>query len=156
VALQRKREPGVAGSFYPANPLEELLIQAFREPAARPVFCRRMLASGLLVLGTATETGVNLRQWTVGGRKVIPVFTSRQRLEEFAGPDDASLALQGRKIFKAIPPGVSVFLNPRTPIGREFTPEEVAGLLANIPEEPEEPAEPDEASPEGAPDVPQS
>ena len=138
MAVQRKREPGVAGSFYPANPLEELLIQAFREPAARPVFCRRMLASGLLVLGTATETGVSLRQWTVGGRKIIPVFTSRQRLEEFAGPDDASLALQGRKIFKAIPAGVSAFLNPRTPIGREFTPEEVAGLLANIPEEPED------------------
>jgi hypothetical protein len=143
VALQRKREPGVAGSFYPANPLEELLIQAFREPAARPVFCRRMFASGLLVLGTATETGVSLRQWTVGGRKVIPVFTSQQRLEEFVGPNETSLALLGRKVFRAIPTGVSVFLNPRSPIGREFTPEEIAGLLANIPEEPEEGGEPD-------------
>ncbi len=136
--LERKREPGMSGDFLPSGPLEELLMRAFREPEYRPAFCRRMLASGLLVLGSTTPTGVSLRQWTVGGRKVIPVFTSAQRLEDFAGPGTEHLAIQGRRLFRMIPPGVSAFLNPRTPIGREFPPEEIAALLANFPEEPDE------------------
>ncbi|HOX06249.1 MAG TPA: SseB family protein [Planctomycetota bacterium] len=151
--LERKQERGQSGHFVPANPLEELLIQAFQHPEARPVFCRRMLQSGLLVLGSPTETGVSLRQWTVGGRKVIPVFTSRNRLEDFAGPDGACLAMQGRSVFRAMPPGVSAYLNPRSPIGREFTPEEVAALLANVPEEPEPEPEPEQEG--AAPDAQQ-
>ena len=150
MALERKRETGLVGSFIPANPLEELLAQAFREPAARPEFCRRMLSGELLVLGVTTETGVSLRQWTVGGHKVIPVFTSEQRLEDFAGTSDGHLRRRGRSIFKVIPPGVSAYLNPRTPLGREFPPEEIAGLLANIPEEPDA-----DEKPEGAPNASQ-
>jgi hypothetical protein len=138
LALERKRESGLAGSFIPANPLEELLVRAFREPEARPEFCRRMLASGMLVLGTADDSGVTLRQWTVGGRKVIPIFTSAQRLEEFAPADSQQLAMEGRRLLRAVPPGVSVYLNPRSPIGREFRPEEIVNLLQNFPEEPAE------------------
>ena len=128
--LERKRESGLVGSFVPANPLEELLVRAFREPAERPEFCRRMLESGLLVLGSADDSGATLRQWTVAGRKVIPVFTSRQRLEEFAPPDSGHLAMEGRRLFRLVPPGVSAYLNPRSPVGREFPPEEIAALLA--------------------------
>ena len=129
MALERKRESGLVGSFIPANPLEELLVRAFREPAERPEFCRRMLESGLLVLGTADDSGVTLRQWTVAGRKMIPIFTSAQRLEEFAPADSQHLALEGRRLLQAIPPGVSAYLNPRSPVGREFPAEEIAALL---------------------------
>lgn len=139
MALERKKESGLSGSFIPAGPLEELLIEAFRTPEARPIFLRRMLRSGILVLGKATDTGVLLRQWTLNGRKTIPFFTSRQRLEDFAGPDafEGSIALSGRRLFALIPPEASAFLNARSPIGREFIAEEIAAILANFPEEPE-------------------
>lgn len=79
-------------SFAPANRLEQLLVLAATEPSARPDFYRELLGSTLYVvtpdqpatesvITLAKETRLKLVNWQGKGGPIVPIFSSRERLE---------------------------------------------------------------------------
>ena len=104
------------------NRLEEVLKLAATEPAHRPEFFQLLLAADVWVPGESTETQfaadtpVDLQHWEKeDGRSVIPFFTSQERLPV-------------RTLFE-MTRGETLFLNPKLPTGKEFSPAEIAHLL---------------------------
>ena len=81
--------------FVSANSLEHRLVEAAKDPGARPAFYRELLESDLLVLGFTNSGGgdghfvaqigdtVSIAHWTgQDGEQFIPVFSSMERLRE--------------------------------------------------------------------------
>ncbi len=132
----------------PLNQLEELLLAATKDPSARPEFYKQFLNFDLYVLGEAVGPSENLgggahrslgqelraRGYNIGGRTVVALFSSEERIREaFDRPKDFDQAkyvrMNARALLETIPPGTHLVLNPRSPFGKEFEPEEVKGML---------------------------
>lgn len=140
--LERKRGPGEVGGFVPSTPLEELLAEAFRDPIKRPEFYRQMLDAEFVVLGTARNNDgflldavsskgarLTLRQWTVGGRPVVPFFTAPERIREFSPDAPEVFKITGRILLTSRAPDVTLVLNPRSPYSKDFPPPEIDAIL---------------------------
>jgi hypothetical protein len=129
--------------FTPANDLEETLVRAATEPAARPEFYRRLLAAELYVL--TDETGLTdaetskpaapdakLITWESPSGPYVPLFSSRARVDEIGRLRERSygfLALPGKAAFARLAQGKhAAFLNPGFACGKQFVPDVIDRL----------------------------
>lgn len=122
--------------------LEKLLRQAADEPAHRPEFYSVLLGSIIYVIGdtgkNSTESGkvdleagskINIHNWKMqDGSPVIPFFSSLGMLQESIDSELSYLALPSKSLFE-MTLGTTLFLNPQSDYGKEFTPYEVEQLL---------------------------
>lgn len=128
-------------AFTPENELEQALVRAVHEPSAAPDFWRLLLASPLLVIGTAEGHEAAREAFSVApgdslkleigeteGRKFLPVFSSVARMQAWARRECRYLAINGRDLLETTR-GAPVVLNPGSEYGRELTPDQVAQLL---------------------------
>jgi hypothetical protein len=127
--------------FFPENRLEALLMQAANDPGIRPEFYKELLITDLFVLivpGTrphgnyVAQEGetLSMKGINVEGRKLIPVFTSEQRLREYIQSQDNLAKLNGRVLLSMIATqNNGIVLNPASSYGKEFTPQEVESLV---------------------------
>ncbi len=123
------------------NPLETSLKLAANEPAHRPAFFNTLLNSNVYILGTAGEadghvnleagSNISIAHWQKpDGTPVIPFFSSLQTLQQSIDSEQSYLEIPARSLFE-ITLGALLFLNPKSPYGKEFFPEEVRNLLAD-------------------------
>lgn len=132
-------------NFTPTNELERLLLQAARDPAARPQFYHTLLESQLFVLvppntgphgerTLAKNENVSLVTWKNGEKNVVPIFTSLPLLQQTIKPAGQALdylALKGKDLFGMLGNGtIPAFLNPNCPAGKEFFVQEMQDLAS--------------------------
>jgi hypothetical protein len=137
----KKPAPSENRKFFPENRLEALLMQAAKDPSARPEFYKELLATDLFVLiipgdrphgKYVAESGdtLKIKGIDVQGRKLIPIFTSERRLREYIQAQDNLAVLNGHALFSMIAAqNEAVVLNPASGYGKEFTQNEIASLL---------------------------
>jgi hypothetical protein len=132
--------------FEPENDIERLLMRASAEPAERPAFARALMDAQIFLVMIAGGTPIGppdadgkviipegatltLPSATRGEEKLIPFFTSPSRArtwfkgDHIIGPDRT-------RDFFARYPGAPLVLNPGSDYGKDFTPGEVARMLA--------------------------
>jgi hypothetical protein len=130
--------------FEPENDIERLLMRASAEPAERPAFARALMDARIFVVlvsdspivpgsdgNTVVPEGTKLTLPSAvrGEEKLIPFFTAPSRArtwytgEHIIGPDLA------RELFARYP-GAPFVLNPGSDYGKDYTPGEVARMLA--------------------------
>jgi len=116
--------------------LEEVLKLAATEPAHRPEFFSLLMEASVIVPGTSAEDGqaidaatpVDLQHWEKDdGTSIIPFFTSVSALEQAVSEEQAYLIMPVRTLFE-MTLGETLFLNPKLPNGKEFSPREIAHL----------------------------
>src|SRR5262245_7407281 len=122
--------------FIPQNELEEALVRAATDPAARPEFFRTLLESKIYFLTPpAHETRVEgifavgstltFVGWKGPQGDYLPFFSSEERVEEIArelGTRLGIVGLRGRDAFHLLGQApMPVFLNPRLPYGKTFS-----------------------------------
>lgn len=122
------------------NPrLEEVLKLAAVEPAHRPEFFSLLMDASVVVPGESAQPGtaidaatpVDLQHWEKDdGTSVIPCFTSVSALEQAVSSEQAYLIMPLRTLFE-MTLGETVFLNPKLPEGKTFSPREITDLLGN-------------------------
>ncbi len=122
------------------NPrLEEVLKLAASEPAHRPEFFSLLMDASVVVPGESAEAGsaidantpVDLQHWEKDdGTSIIPCFTSVSALEQAVSSEQAYLVMPLRTLFE-MTLGETLFLNPKLPEGKEFSPREIADLLGD-------------------------
>ena len=129
-----------ARDFLPENELERLLLDAARDPKARPLLNQGLLSSTLYVLGRPKEKGptdssggtltdMYLFGIVVDSSKMIPVFTSERRISEFIKTDQPYIGMLGRDLIAMVKHGVGIVVNPASACGREILPDEMRRLL---------------------------
>lgn len=116
--------------------LEELLKQAADEPAYRPEFYSVLLESTIYIIGDTGNSGsgqckleagskINIQSWEdQDGNPVIPFFSSLEMLQKAINTELSYLALPANSFFE-MTLGSTLFLNPKSDYGKEFTPSEV-------------------------------
>ncbi|MGH6641177.1 MAG: enhanced serine sensitivity protein SseB C-terminal domain-containing protein [Bradyrhizobium sp.] len=132
--------------FEPENDIERLLMRASAEPAERPAFARALMDAQIFLVMIAGGTPIGppdadgkviipegatltLPSATRGEEKLIPFFTAPSRArtwfkgDHIIGPDRT-------RDFFARYPGAPFVLNPGSDYGKDFTPGEVARMLA--------------------------
>lgn len=136
-----KKQPPPSRKFFPENRLETLLMQAAGDPAVRPEFYKELLVTDVFVLivsgnrpygNHVAQEGetLSIKGITVEARKLIPVFTSERRLQEFIRGEESLAKLNGRALFTMIAAqNDGIVLNPASSYGKEFTPQEVGALV---------------------------
>jgi len=123
------------------NNLEKSLRLAADEPAHRPDFFNTLLNSTIYVLGTAgtgegqanlkSGSNISIAHWQKpDGSAVIPFFSSLQTLQRSVDSEESYVEIPARSLFE-ITLGTPLFLNPKSPYGKEFFPEEVRHLLSD-------------------------
>lgn len=120
------------------NPrLEEVLKLAAVEPAHRPEFFALLMDASVVVPGESAQpeqaidasTLVDLQHWEKeDGTSIIPFFTSAEALQQAVSGEQAYLVMPVRTLFE-MTLGEALFLNPKLPNGKEFSPREIAHLL---------------------------
>ena len=122
------------------NLLEKLLRLATDEPAHRPDFFKALLNSTIYVVGTAgtgegqvhleANSNISIAQWQKpDGSVVIPFFSSLQALQRCIDSENSYLEIAARSFFE-VTLGTPLFLNPKSPYGKAFSPQEVRLLLS--------------------------
>ncbi|MGD8202632.1 enhanced serine sensitivity protein SseB [Pantoea sp. FN0305] len=115
--------------------LEKVLELAAIEPAHRPEFFTLLMEASVWVPGSSTDekldasTPVELQHWEKeDGTSVIPFFTSEAAMAEATEGEQSYVMLPVRTLFE-MTQGETLFLNPKLPAGKEFSPREIAHLL---------------------------
>ncbi len=132
--------------FEPENVLEQLLLLAPADEAARPAFYQALLQEDILMVLAPGENGENGENQATGevqlseGQQIqlqvlqdgrLPIFTSAARLAD--GGMDASLVSYVRlpgHVFFSMTQGQDCVLNPFSPAGKLLPADEIAALLA--------------------------
>ena len=132
--------------FEPENDIERLLMRASAEPAERPAFARALIDTGIFVVlvpdadhpivpgpdgktVVAEGTKLSLPSATRGEEKLIPFFTAPSRARIWFEGDHIVAPDLTRDLFARYP-GAPFVLNPGSDYGKDFTPGEVARMLA--------------------------
>ena len=131
--------------FVAENEIESLLMLAYKEPDARPRFVRALLDADAFValFGEAPDTplveagtnvlraGIKLQQRTLtrNGVASVPFFSSPGRAWAMTRDNHVIAPTKVRDLFR-LHPGAYFTLNPGSEFGKEFTPDEIADLLA--------------------------
>ena len=119
------------------NPrLEEVLKLAANEPAHRPEFFTLLLDASVWVPGESPAQGegdaapaVEIQHWEKDdGTSIIPFFTSLTAMQQAVSGEQPFLVIPVRALFE-MTLGETLFLNPKLPTGKEFSPREIASLL---------------------------
>jgi len=110
--------------------LEEVLKLAATEPAHRPEFFTLLMEASIWVPGESVEQAdAELQHWEKeDGTSIIPFFTSEQALQQAVTEEQPFLVMPVRTLF-AMTQGETLFLNPKLPVGKEFSPGEISSLL---------------------------
>jgi hypothetical protein len=118
------------------NVFETALQLAASEPAHRPEFFRRLLESTIFILASSgqlegqddgpvtlkEDTQIQVTNWVKpDGSRFIPFFSSMRTLQHAISANEKYIALPARTFFE-MTRGAALILNPRSPIGKEFTP----------------------------------
>lgn len=124
----------LTGPFQPRNALEHALAAAAADPTERGNFVRVLLDATVLVVGDASaaapESGALALKWGTmpDGRPCIPFYSSAEWLRGVVRRDVPVLSMPARALFEGTP-GATLALNLGAPLAKEFTPDEVKGLL---------------------------
>jgi len=117
------------------NRLEEVLKLAATEAAHRPEFFELLMSASVFVPGESesgqpdANSAVDLQHWEKeDGASIIPFFTSVEALQQAVKDEQAYLILPVRTLFE-MTLGETLFLNPKLPTGKEFSPSEIARLI---------------------------
>ncbi|MFU9135808.1 enhanced serine sensitivity protein SseB [Erwinia tasmaniensis] len=119
------------------NPrLEEVLKLAANEPAHRPEFFTLLLDASVWVPGESPIQGegdaapaVEIQHWEKDdGSSIIPFFTSLTAMQQAVSGEQPFLVIPVRALFE-MTLGETLFLNPKLPTGKAFSPREIASLL---------------------------
>lgn len=116
--------------------LEEVLKLAATEPAHRPEFFALLLESSVIVPGENADDApltasseADIQHWEKDdGTSVIPFFTSVAMMEQAVTESQPYLVMPVRTLFE-MTLGETLFLNPRLPAGKEFSPREISNLI---------------------------
>lgn len=126
---------------YSENALEIALRRAADEPSARPEFYQLLVESNVFILGQSDSGGegdttipagtkLSIVNWQrEDGSPVIPFFTSLPALQRAIEEEQPYVALPARALFE-ITQGAGLVLNPRSPYGKEFYPQEISAILS--------------------------
>lgn len=126
--------------YEPSNDLERKLILAADEPASRPEFYKALMASDVFVIGFTDSDGEGVTTLSTGaklsivnwekkdGTPIIPFFTSLETLQRSLKEESKFVALPARNFFE-LTLGSFLVLNPASPYGKEFFPNEIHALL---------------------------
>ena len=120
------------GTFSPANPLEEALLTAARDPRAMRQF-RAALADQQVLVPVASEPigdRVEFPLIELDGETHIAVFTSSEQLSRSGAGSPAHLALTGRDLARMWPSGVAMAINPGGELGFSMPAADVEALTA--------------------------
>jgi hypothetical protein len=130
--------------FEPENDIERLLMRASAEPAERPAFARALMDTRIFVVlvsdspivsgpdGNAVVpegTKLTLPSAVRGEEKLIPFFTAPSRARTWYTGDHIIGPDLTRDLFGRYPSAPFV-LNPGSDYGKDYTPGEVARMLA--------------------------
>ncbi len=125
------------------GPLEIAFANAMQDPRTRPAFYSLLLESELYIGGQVMggapaldgtrELGpmsdLKLTFLDLRGEKVLPVFSSLERLRPVLGADANFLKLSGRDLLTQVAPKQAIALNPYTRHGREFDVRELEEIV---------------------------
>lgn len=124
----------------PTNDLERKLMLAADNPAARPEFYKTLMSSSVFVIGFSDSEGdgagtipagakLSAVNWKKNdGSPIIPFFTSLEALKRTLKEESKYVALPAKSFFE-ITLGSFLVLNPASPYGKEFFPNEIKALL---------------------------
>ncbi|MGB8817014.1 MAG: SseB family protein [Rhizobiaceae bacterium] len=127
--------------FEPQNPLESLMQDAARDPAAIPAFYKALLDTQIYILtpeakmpvGTRRremkfEEPVNVATVEYQGMKWHPAFTSAKRVSDYLKEPETCLGAVSRDLFKMLPDS-NFWLNPLSECQKPLPASEVALLM---------------------------
>ena len=124
----------------PVNDLEQRLMLAADNPASRPEFYEALMSSNVYVIGFTDSEGegsgiipagakLSIVNWEKNdGTPIIPFFTSLEALQRALENESKYVALSARSFFE-MTLGSFLVLNPSSPYGKEFFPNEIQALL---------------------------
>jgi hypothetical protein len=124
----------------PTNDLERKLMLAADDPACRPAFYRALMNTEVFVIGFTDSEGEGVTTIPAGaklaivswekndGTPIVPFFTSLNALQRALKKESRYVALPAKEFFE-ITTGSFLVLNPRSPYGKEFFPNEIQALL---------------------------
>lgn len=127
-------------SFTPVNELERLLMDAAKDPAARPAFYRAIVDHDLFVISNGKipevprqivaddNTTFQVQMIEIEGSLHIPIFTSVERISAEIPKESGYVAAQGGDILKMLR-GNDLILNPGAEYGKVLTRQEVDSIL---------------------------
>lgn len=140
-SLHREGDRGdPAAPFHPVNEVEQLLMTAATDQAARAAFQRLLLTDDLLVATpeapSRTEERTLQRSERIqilnvadhNGQAIPAVFTSQERLAECFGYGTGYIALNGETLFGILMNDGAV-LNPASAYGVRWSPSDLAAML---------------------------
>jgi hypothetical protein len=122
--------------------LEAALERAAAEPAYRPEFYQKLLDANAYILAGSdvlpegehvlkSSARISIVNWEKeDGSKVIPFFSSLQKLQSAIQTEQSYYRMPVRALFETTK-GSNLILNPRSPYGKEFFPNEIAALLSS-------------------------
>lgn len=126
--------------FEPQNELEQLLMRASEDPAARPAFYRALVAADLFVIDnnpapSAPVDGVlepgsmlSLSVLEIEGVPHVLLFSALERIAQVVGEEVKYVRMNGRDLLELVRGGHLV-LNPGSDYGKQLVPEEVEAIL---------------------------
>ena len=116
--------------FTPENHLEERLVAASSDPAARPDFYRQLIASNIFVVnqGSASEGQLKIAAVEYDGKSYLPIFSSLTRLQTTIRGEVTYLAMNALEFMK-MTRGAKLLLNPGSDYGKELLPGEIASII---------------------------
>jgi hypothetical protein len=118
-------------AFTPENDLERAMLQAVSDPSAHADFCRLLLESELVALGTLADT-MTLDTVRGSGGDFHPIFTSPARVKALINGLAPNFVIEGRKLFE-ITAGAQFVINPGPQPDRILKADEIAWCLKTFP-----------------------
>jgi hypothetical protein len=124
----------------PSNDLERKLKHAADDPASRPAFYKALMEADVFVIGFTDSGGEGVSTIPAGaklsivnwekndGTPITPFFTSLESLQRALKDESKYVALPAKSFFE-MTLGSFLVLNPSSPYGKEFFPNEVQALL---------------------------
>jgi hypothetical protein len=117
----------VTEDFTPANPLEVMMVEAHAGRTSMDALITALLSSPVYLVPGEDSNGGELSLAALegrDGRRYIPAFTARSRLERFSG-SDRSASVPLRDLAASWPADVSLVIDPGDPVelalpGQEF------------------------------------
>ena len=129
-------------SVKPQNRLEEVLVEAARDQAARPLFYETLIHSELFVIMPAPELGDEVEPFAEGDftiatvvveeEEYIPAFSTVERIKEGVGGGFTYVGVPLPDLLEMIQ-GEKLMLNPGAQVGKEFTLEELEFIMEMVP-----------------------